>query len=342
MCRCVEVKIVNKLLTVGVPSYNVEKYLGKCLDSLIDDRIEVLVINDGSTDGTEKIAKDYQARYPGIFRVISKPNGGWGSGVNLAICEAKGTFFKNLDSDDCFDEAGLQALLHNMEEHPADVMISPAINCLEGSGKRTPLQFPNGCVFDEVIDAEKLCSDIDFVFRMHTLAFRTELLQSRDIRVSECYYADLELCFLPFLYAKTAFVQKDPVYLYRVGREGQSMSLGSMAAHMADIERVSSRIVKAYSDCGKGNIYLEHLAKIALSSLYTQPMAIDDRNERDSWYERVRTAKALPGKDGYSIYAKLVMRSGFNPSPLLARLWRFSMGKGVVITEKIWNIIRKI
>lgn len=342
MCRCVEGEIVNKLLTVGVPAYNVEKYLGKCLDSLIDERIEVLVINDGSTDGTERIAKDYQARYPGIFRVISKPNGGWGSGVNLAIAEAKGKFFKNLDSDDCFDSAGLQVLLRNMEEHPADVMISPAINCLEDSEKRTSLQFPNGCVFEELIDVERLCSNIDFVFRMHTLAFKTELLQSRNIQFSECYYADLELCFFPFLYAKTAYVQKPPVYLYRVGREGQSMSLASMAGHMEDIERVSSRIVKAYTESGKESAYLEHLAKIALSSLFTQPMAIDDRNERNLWYDRIRAAKALPRDKGYSIFAKQVMKSGFDPSPLLIHLWRFSMGEGAVISGKIWDILRKI
>lgn len=334
---------MRKLLTIGVPAYNVEKYLPRCLDSVLDDRVEVLVINDGSTDTTEKIALDYQSRYPGIIRVISKPNGGWGSGVNLAIREAAGEYFKNLDSDDWFDKKGLSALLSNMERHKVDVMASPAVNYAEETGDETPLQFPNGCVFGEELPFEELEKKIDFVFRMHSLAYRTELLQSRNVRVDECYYSDTELAAFPFEYAKTVYVQPEPVYIYRVGRSGQSMSLPSMAKHMKDIERVSLRFCDKIRSLEGNNAYLERYAKIVLSSLFTQPMAIEDKAERALWYDKIRSLDVpLSGREGYSIYANLVMKSDFRPSPVLVSLWRFSMGRGARLTDKIWNILRKL
>lgn len=72
-----------KLLTIAVPAYNMETYLGRCLDSILLDEIkeylEVLLVNDGSKDNTLAIAQDYEQKYPDILKVIDKPNGGWGT-----------------------------------------------------------------------------------------------------------------------------------------------------------------------------------------------------------------------------------------------------------------------
>ena len=96
---------MTKILSVIIPSYNMEDYLQKCLDSLIlNDKkqmemLDVLVINDGSTDATSSIAHRYQARYPGIFRVIDKGNGHYGSCVNRGLSEARGKYVKILDAE---------------------------------------------------------------------------------------------------------------------------------------------------------------------------------------------------------------------------------------------------
>ena len=90
---------MNKILTIIIPTYNMEKYLRRCLDSLIIDeegmkQLEVLVINDGSKDSSSQIAHEYQDKYPDTFRVIDKENGNYGSCINRGLKEATGKYVK--------------------------------------------------------------------------------------------------------------------------------------------------------------------------------------------------------------------------------------------------------
>ena len=95
---------MEKILTVVVPTYNAEKYLRDNLESfeipeLMQD-IEILIVNDGSTDHSLEIVREYAERYPDTYRVITKENGGHGSGINCGIECALGTYFKVVDADD--------------------------------------------------------------------------------------------------------------------------------------------------------------------------------------------------------------------------------------------------
>ena len=106
---------MEKILTVTVPSYNVEKFLENTLDSFVDERvlddIEVLIVDDGSKDKTAEIGRKYEEKYPDTFRVISKENGGHGSTINRGIGEAKGKYFKVVDGDDWVDQDGFAELI---------------------------------------------------------------------------------------------------------------------------------------------------------------------------------------------------------------------------------------
>ena len=99
---------MNKILSIIVPSYNMEAYLPKCLGSLIIDeqellqKLDVIVVNDGSKDRTSEIAHEFETKYPGVFRVVDKTNGHYGSCINAGLAVATGTFIKVLDADDYY------------------------------------------------------------------------------------------------------------------------------------------------------------------------------------------------------------------------------------------------
>ena len=96
----------RKLLSIIVPSYNMEGYLPKCLESLVVDdnellqKLDVIVVNDGSKDHTSEIAHEFEAKYPSVFRVIDKENGHYGSCINAGLRIMRGDFVRIVDSDD--------------------------------------------------------------------------------------------------------------------------------------------------------------------------------------------------------------------------------------------------
>ena len=105
----------QKILSIIVPTYNMEKYLSYCLDSfLIDknrDKLEVIIVNDGSKDRSLDIAKEYVSRAADVFRVIDKKNGNYGSCINAALPVVNAKYVKVVDSDDSVDTVHLDEFI---------------------------------------------------------------------------------------------------------------------------------------------------------------------------------------------------------------------------------------
>ena len=104
----------EKVLTISIAAYNVEKYLDNTLNSLICnkmDKLEVIIQNDGSKDSTCEVAKKYVEKYPNVFILNDKKNGGYGSTINASLKMAKGKYFKQLDGDDWFDTSNLDSFI---------------------------------------------------------------------------------------------------------------------------------------------------------------------------------------------------------------------------------------
>ena len=107
-------------------------YLDRCIGSLICQSIEdldILVINDGSSDNTSRIAHSWESRYPSSIRAIDKPNGHQGSCINVDISLAKGKYFKMLDGDDLFDTRVLENYIHTLPRFDADMVITGHTIC---------------------------------------------------------------------------------------------------------------------------------------------------------------------------------------------------------------------
>ena len=91
-----------KLLSIAIPSYNSENYMRNCIESLLPggEEVEIIIVNDGSKDGTAAIADEYAEKYPTIVKAVHQENGGHGEAVNAGLRAAEGLYYKVVDSDD--------------------------------------------------------------------------------------------------------------------------------------------------------------------------------------------------------------------------------------------------
>lgn len=249
---------MDKLLSIVIASYNVEAFLENTLRSCVleDDRLqeryEVLVVNDGSRDATLSIANRYADRYPRIFRVIDKANGGYGSVINEGIRQARGKYFKLLDGDDWYDTRALEELVRRLGECDSDMVLTDyAVVHREGESGRKVLCC-NGIRPCETICGEGL-SALGGVWAMHGICYRTDILRELPVSFTEhCLYTDNEYAFYGMAFVKTAIYYPICLYRYRIGREGQSMSAAVMKNHVGDMERVIAELESFYDRLGEG------------------------------------------------------------------------------------------
>ena len=137
-----------KKISVIIPVYNTEKYLRKCFDSVINQsykNIEMVIINDGSKDNSEKIINEYKNKYPDIISYYSKGNTGVADTRNFGIEKAKGDYIMFLDSDDYIDEA----LFKNLEKYiNKDIdLIKFKLQRVDGEGKI--IEIVQGATFEK-------------------------------------------------------------------------------------------------------------------------------------------------------------------------------------------------
>ena len=246
-----------KLLTVSVAAYNVEKYLENTLNSLMVDNIlakslEVIIVDDGSKDRTREIALRYCSLFPDTFKLISKNNGGYGSTINASLLVATGKYYKQLDGDDWFNNNNLKNFLVFLENTSADLIISPYTKCFESGEKETI----DDCIYinDSSIHPISVLNQGNCI-AMHELTIKTELLKKSGFHMTEnCFYTDNEYTFFSLLEAKKFAKFGQEIYCYRLGLEGQSVSIGGANKHYKDTIRVAFSLYKKYTYCHNNEI----------------------------------------------------------------------------------------
>lgn len=127
-------------VSVIVPVYNVEKFLAKCLDSLVGqtlEDIEILVVNDGSPDNSQTIIDDYAARYPDKIRPFIKENGGLSDARNFGVARARGEYLGFVDSDDYVDMDMFEKMYQKAAETGAQVVCCPLSHEFANKTKKT-------------------------------------------------------------------------------------------------------------------------------------------------------------------------------------------------------------
>lgn len=258
---------MSKLLTIVVPTYNVEQYIRENLESFVVEEVmedlEVLVVNDGSTDGSVEIAKEFVEKYPDTFRIVNKENGGHGSTINRGIREATGKYFKVVDADDWVLKPGLIQLINTLKARNSDLVVSK-FYWYHQEKKTTSVEikepFPE-VIYQKEYRFEDVCEHM--YVKMHGMTIKTELLQKIPPIDEHCFYVDVEYVLFPIPYVSTVTCIEDFVYMYRIGLSGQSMNINKMQRNQENFDRVLNRMLAFYQECKKEKIEPQKIQYIA-------------------------------------------------------------------------------
>ena len=246
-----------KLLSIIIPTYNMEALLPRCLDSLVSakqaDLLDVLVVNDGSKDRSSEIGHQYETAHPDVVRVIDKPNGNYGSTINAALPVARGKYIKVLDSDDWFDTQALDAFLSVAEKTDADMLHTPFTQRWPGGTLevvryntmgREPYEYGKLYELDDVLKD----GYIRF-FLMHALAYRTELLREIGYHQTEgISYTDTEWACFPTFHAQTICFLDINLYQYNLDRDGQTMAPEVIMKCLPQLDKVNDSMLHYYQE----------------------------------------------------------------------------------------------
>ena len=219
-----------KLLTVAIPCYNSQDYMAKCIDSILTggDRVEIIVIDDGSKDDTGRIADDYAQRFPEIVKAIHQENGGHGEGINQGLRNATGLYYKTVDSDDVLSE-DFPRFLDTLEEVEkqggVDLFVTNYYYVHEdGIGDRS-VNFSNALPEGRIFTwPETKIFRVDQILMIHSVTFRTELLRKTGLEMPKhLFYEDNYFVYGNLRYVEKMYYMNIDLYRYTIGRAGQSV-----------------------------------------------------------------------------------------------------------------------
>lgn len=277
----------DKLLTIVVPSYNASKYLDFNLQSFLcpsePEKLEVIVVDDGSTDDTARIADAYQEKYPDTVKVVHKENGGHGSGINAGLRAATGKYYKVVDADDWVNHEALERLLDyiasfDAADTAADTDLDTAQVQAEAKARaqdnavfvpdviynnyywrltdeaKPPEEYERKAEFAEPFSGVEYRKVYDFesiadqcYVKMHNMTIRTEILREHQIQIDEhCFYVDMEYILYPMPYVQTIAFLPEFLYQYQIGRQGQSMDPAKMQRNATQYDHVLASIYAYY------------------------------------------------------------------------------------------------
>lgn len=245
-----------KLITFAVPCYNSESYMRHCVDSLLEggEEVEILIVDDGSKDGTAQIADEYASKYPTIVRAIHQENGGHGEAVNTGLLNATGYYYKVVDSDDWVNKAAYHDILEVLrktvrENISLDMLLSNFVYEKQGARRKKVMSYRNMFPQDEVItwDDMRFLKKSQYIL-MHSVIYRTELLRECGLKLPKhTFYVDNIFVYQPLPYVKTIYYLDVNFYRYFIGRGDQSVNEKVMIGRIDQQIRVTHIMLETYN-----------------------------------------------------------------------------------------------
>ena len=258
----------EKILTVCVAAYNGEETVSKALESCLTKNmndLEVLVVDDGSEDRTFQEADQFVSAHPDTFRVIRQTNGGYGSALMTGLAQARGKYFRTLDCDDWFDPHAMEDLVDYLKSCDTDLVFSNYCT-VRDEQVQTVFDVCKGRVARQVYpcdDPQETPVDME----IHGMTCRTSLLRESGVRLPfHCSYTDMAYTYIGMCAARNMSFLPVTLYHYRLGRDGQSVSLENYQKHFEDYARVTELILELAEqlpDNNKGNLLRNRARDIA-------------------------------------------------------------------------------
>lgn len=243
-----------KVLSFLIPAYNSEKFLDICIPSMLHltllEKIEIIVINNGSEDSTAAVAEEYCRQYPDTVRVISQANKCHGGALNTGCAAAKGKYIKVIDSDDWVVTENLPRFLSLLERCESDVVLTH-YQTFNVSSNETKNWTSCPGVFEKEYTLQEVMADWRCFYHLltfHGITYRTDFYRKYGIQLPEhVFYEDYEFATFPCCYAESITPLDVFVYVYRIGDANQSVSDENKLRRIGHIETVLRDMVSQYN-----------------------------------------------------------------------------------------------
>ena len=244
-----------KLLTVAIPCYNSQDYMEHCIETLLPggEEVEILIVDDGSTDRTGEIAEAYAAKYPSVIRVIHQENGGHGAAVNTGIQNARGFYLKIVDSDDWVDGPSYQKILDLLrqavkEHHPLDMLISNYVYEKAGAKRKKLMHYRKALPVNTYFSWEDVKGfNLGQYILMHSVIYRTQMLRDCGLELPRhTFYVDNIYVYQPLPFVKTMYYLDVNFYRYFIGRSDQSVNEKVMLGRLDQQIKVNKIMYDSY------------------------------------------------------------------------------------------------
>lgn len=332
-------------LTFVVPAYNMETYLERCISSLLSasdtSDIEVLIVDDGSSDSTPQLADTYEKRWPSV-RAIHQQNKGHGGAVNTGIANARGTYIKVVDADDWVDPQSIDTMMATLREqrasgNPVDMVVTNYVYDKVSKRRKHVVNFRRAMTPGEIQGWDDLGRfGIAEYILMHALIFRTEVVRASGMRLPEhTFYVDFIYAYQPFTQVRTILYLDMPFYHYFIGREGQSVQTDVMIRRVDQLRLVNQCMVRATPERGTvpDGLYRYMIHFLAIESSVASVFMILSRDpenyekKKDMWDDIKAYSPTI-----YKDVRKKAMSRALN---LRGSIGRFVIRKGYFVAEHV-------
>lgn len=284
---------MEKILSIVIPTYNAEKFLDKGLTSFIMedtakmDKLEVIVVNDGTPDNSVAVAQKYVDQYPQTFRIVNKENGGHGSAINEGVKHVTGKYFKVIDADDWVDTGALERLLPVLEKEDFDALIQSFRTYDINTKEYEPWDI-------RCEDTSRLYSlkelmdnwyDVECAMTFHGVLYNTRFYKEQNYELIEhVYYEDQEYATIPLCWAEKIRLVDDELYVYRIGDVNQSISVANLYKRLPDFKAVLFKMIefdKKADQAPPGGVeyWLKKVAKFAADTYQLTLIRNEDKKK---------------------------------------------------------------